>query len=414
LARNIIVALDIGTSVVRTVVAEKKRKENELRVLGIGLALSSGVRRGVIVDLEDVISSIRTSVDEAQKSSGVKIKSVWLTVGGSHVSVSSSRGVVAVSRADQEISPEDVKRAIHAAESFISQNPNKEVLNIIPRDFKVDNEAGIKDPIGMHGIRLEVDVLIVECSNTFLKNLFKCVEGAGLKIEDYVFAPFASAEATLSKRQKELGVMLLDIGGGTTGFAVFEEGVPIHTGILPVGGDHITNDIAIGFRLHIDAAERMKLVYGSCLPHEFSKRDLIRLSEFVEGEEEIEYSRKELAEIIEARLQDLYELLQKELKKINRAQLLPAGVVLVGGSSVLPGLVELTKREIKLPTELGSLREFDGSVDEKLIPGLTAALGTLKWAFNAQGGSGNTGWGGRKILRLGDNILIKWLKSLLP
>lgn len=409
MARNIIAALDVGTSTVQTVIAEKRKGEN-LRILGLGVAPSGGVRRGVVVDLDETVSSIRQSVDEARRLASVPLKSVWLGVGGAHISVSSSRGVVAVSRADGEISPEDVRRAIGAAETFVAKNPNKEILHIIPRDFKVDHEAGVKDPVGMHGVRLEADTLIIECLAPFLKNLFKCVEMAGLSVDDYVFSPLAAAEAVLTKRQKELGVMLLDVGGGTASFIVFEEGVPIHAGVLPIGGNHITNDVAIGFKTNIDVAEQIKLVHGSCLPDELPKRDNIRLAEFVEGETSI-YPRRELAEIIEARLGDIFELLGKELKKIDRAQLLPAGITLIGGSALIPGLVDLAKREIKLPVERGLPHSF-GELDERIAPSVAAVLGVAQWAYTKTASDPLT-WKGH-VSHLGSRAWAKWLRSLLP
>lgn len=409
LARNIIAALDVGTSTVQTVIAERL-KEGNLRILGMGVAPSGGVRRGVVVDLEEAISSIRQSVDEARRLANVPLKSVWLGVGGAHISVSSSRGVVAVSRADGEISPEDVRRAIGAAETFVAKNPNKEILHIIPRDYKVDHEAGVKDPVGMHGVRLEVDTLIIECLAPFLKNLFKCVETAGLAVEDFVFSPLAASEAVLTKRQKELGVMLLDIGGGTASFIVFEEGVPIHAGVLPIGGNHITNDVAIGFKTNIDVAEQIKLVHGSCLPDDLPKRDNVRLADFVEGETAI-YSRRELAEIIEARLGDIFELLGKELKKIDRSQLLPAGVSLIGGSVLLPGLIELAKKEIKLPVERGIPHSF-GELDERIAPSVAAVLGVAQWAYTKTAQDPLT-WRG-KASHMGNRAWARWLKSLLP
>lgn len=417
MARNIIAALDVGTSTVQTVIAERRKGEDGLRILGIGNVPSVGLRRGAVVDLEDATASIRQSVEEARRAAGVPVRSVWLAVGGAHISVSSSRGVVAVSRADGEISPEDVRRAIAAAETFIPKHPNKEVLHMIPRDFKVDHESGVKDPVGMHGVRLEVDVLVVECSSPFLKNVFKCVEGAGLNIEDYVFSPLAAAEVALNKRQKELGVMLLDVGGGTASFMVFEEGVPIHAGVVPVGGNLITNDIAIGFRTQVDVAERVKVMHGSCLPNEMSKRDVIRLAEFMEGErvlpvQEETCSRRGLAEIIEARVRDIFELLQKELKKIDRVELLPAGVVVVGGSSALPGLVEMTRREMRLPVELGKPHEFLEQINEESAPSLVSVLGVLKWA-SARSVAAGHGWTGRAS-RLGEYAFTRWLKSLLP
>lgn len=411
MARNIITALDVGTSTVQTVVAEHKKGEDGLRILGIGNVPSAGVRRGIVVDLEEVTPAIRRSVHEAQKSAGVPVRSVWLAVGGAYISVSSSRGVVAVSRADQEISQEDVKRVIAAAGTFVAKNPNKEILHMIPRDFKVDNEPGIKDPVGMHGVRLEVDTLIIECSTPFLKNLFKSVEGAGLRVEDYVFSSLAAAEAVLNKRQKELGTMLLDIGGSTAAFVVFEEGTPIHAGVIPVGGNHITNDIAIGMRVRVDVAERVKLAYGSCLSSELPKRDNIRLAEFIEGEEG-SYSRRELAEMVQARLQDLYELVQKELKKIDKTQLLPGGVILTGGSSLLPGIINMAKGEVKLPVDLGQPRGFYETLDEKLAPAFVTVLGVAKWADLRRQEAG-TSWNSHAI-RLGQMPWLRWLKSLLP
>lgn len=417
MARTILAALDVGSSTIQTVVAEQRRGEDSLHILGVGVAASAGVRRGVIVNIEDATAAIQQSVAEARRVSGVPVRSVWLAVGDAHVTVSSSRGVVAVSRADQEISPEDVRRAIAAAETFIPKNANKEILHIIPRDFRVDQESGVKDPVGMHGVRLEVDTLIIECSTPFLKNLLKCVEGAGLKVEDYIFSPYAAAEVCLTKRQKELGVMLVDIGGSTSSFMVFEEGVPIHAGVVPIGGSHITNDVAIGFRTQVDVAEQIKLAHASCLPDEIPRKEQIKLAEFV-PEAQSSHSRRELAEIVEARLQDLFELLQKELKKIDRTRLLPAGVVLVGGSALLPGLVELTREEIGLPVELGKLERvpiaptYVGVPDESMALSLIPVCGVLEWASRRSEQPGSM-WSPR-LSRLNTSKLGRWFKSLLP
>lgn len=411
MARHIFNAIDVGTSTVETVIAEQKRGE-ALRILGIGIAQSQGVRRGVVVDLDDATAAIRRSVEEATRSAGIPtIKSAWIGVGGAPISVSSSRGVVAVSRADGEISPEDVRRAIAAAETFVTKNLNKEILHMIPRDFRVDNESGIKDPVGMHGVRLEVDTLIIETSAPFLKNLLKCVAGAGVHVEDYVFSPLAASEAVLSKRQKELGVMLLDIGGGTASFIIFEEGVPLHAGVIPIGGNHITGDVAIGFRTHVDVAEQIKLTHGSCLPAGLPKRDIIRLADFI-PQETATYSRRELGEIIEARMGDIFELLQKELKKIDRAELLPAGVVLIGGSSALSGVVELAKQEIRLPVELGMPRIFEG-IDQKMGPTLAPVLGVLEWGTRQRQVPNAAGWSNH-MSRLAKSGWAKWLQSFLP
>lgn len=410
MARTIIAALDVGSSTIQTVIAERRRGEDRPHILGVGVAPSAGVRRGVIVNIEDATAAIQQSVEEAHRASGAAVRSVWLAVCDAHITVSSSRGVVAVSRADQEISPEDVRRAIAAAETFIPKNANKEILHIIPRDFRVDQESGVKDPVGMHGVRLEVDTLIIECSTPFLKNLLKCVEGTGLKVEDYIFSPYAAAEVALTKRQKEIGVMLVDIGGSTSSFIVFEEGVPIHAGVVPIGGNHITNDVAIGFRTHVDVAERIKLAYASCMPHEIPRREQIRLAEFI-PDAQATHGRRELAEIVEARLQDLFELLQKELKKIGRTRLLPAGIVLVGGSALLPGLAEITREEIGLPVEFGKL-EVLPVPDENMALSLASVCGVLQWASHRSAETGPV-WNTR-LSRLNTNKVSKWLKSLLP
>jgi len=409
-ARNIFTAIDIGTSTIQTVVAEKLRGETSLRILGIGIASSAGVRKGVIVDLEDASASIRQSVQEAEQSSGLNLKSACVAVGGSHISVGSSKGVVAVSRADGEISSEDVRRAVAAAETFVTRNPNKSILHMIPRDFKVDNEAGVKDPIGMHGVRLEVDTLIIECSAPFLKNLFKCVEAAGISVQDYVFAPLAASYSVLSKRQRELGVILLDIGAGVASYIIFEEGVPMHAGVVPIGGNLITNDVAIGFRTHVDVAERIKLAYGSCLPDELPKRENIRLAEFI-PEETAVFSRRELAEIIEARMRDIFELLQKELKKIDRKQLLPAGVILIGGSSSLPGLVDLTRKEMALPVEIGFPSPIEAP-DEHTAASLATAIGAIHWQ-EMHDQQASTSWP-HHANEFSKKPLVRWLRSLLP
>lgn len=409
-ARNIITALDIGTSTVQTVVAERAPDRGSFRILGVGEAASAGVRRGAVVDVEDASSAVRRSVEEARRGAGVTIRSVWLGVDGTYVSASTSRGVVAVSRADQEISPEDVRRALAAAETFVPKNRNKEILHMIPREFKVDNEAGIRDPSGMHGVRLEVEALVIEASAPHLKALFKCVEGAGLRVQDYVFSPLAAAEAVLSKRQKELGVILLDIGGGSASFIVFEEGAPVHAGAIPIGGNHITGDVAIGLRTNIDIAERMKLAYGTCAVADLPKRDAIRLAEFVPDELEV-FSRRTLAEIVEARMQDLFELLAKELRRINRARLLPGGVVLIGGSSLLPGIVPLTKRELGLPAEQGMPQGFQPVLDDGRGPQLAAALGIASWAAGRTETA--SGWQ-HHIFNGRGHVWMRWLKSLLP
>ncbi len=408
--RRIITALDIGSSNIRTVVAEARRGKETLSIAGIGIAPSAGIRRGVIIDFEEAAAAVRASVEEARRASGVAVGSTWIVVGGSQIAVSSTRGVIAVSRADGQISPEDVGRVVAAAETFIPKNPNRDIIHVIPRSFKVDQESGIRDPVGMFGMRLEVDTLFVESPATVLKTLFKCVEHAGMRVEGYVFSPFAAAEAILTKRQKELGVMLIDIGGGTSSFIVYDEGILMNAGVLPVGGNHITNDIAIGLKTSVDVAEAVKRAYGSSCASEISKRDTFRLSEFIPDDATV-VSRRMLAEIIDARFRDIFELAQKELKKIGRAELLPAGVVLVGGASLTPRLIEFTRSELGLPAERGTVAGAEVA-DEATLPSLAASLGLLRWVHTSRGEELSP-WH-REIARLGGGKMGKWLKSILP
>ncbi len=410
--RNIVTAVDVGSTMVQTVVAERVPDRESLQILGIGSVPSAGVRRGAVIDVDDAAAAIRQSVDQARKTAGVPVRSAWVGVDGSYISSTSVRGVVAVSRADQEIAPEDVQRVLAAAETFIPKNHNKEVLHIIPREFKVDNESGVHDPIGMHGVRLEAEALVIEGTSLYIKSLFKAVEHAGLRVDDYVFSPLAAAETVLTKRQKELGAILLDIGGGSSSFIVFEEGVPVHAGAIPIGGNHITGDVAIGFRQAFDVADQIKLAYGTCMAADLPKRDGIRLAEFIPGQEDV-FSRRTLAEIVEARLQDMFELLQKELRRINKVRLLPGGVVLVGGSSLVPGIMGLTRKELGLPVEQGIPQGFSPMPDETEGPPMAAVLGIARWAADKRKNPG-LGWTRHLPYAGGQAWIMRWLRSLLP
>lgn len=384
MGKEIVLGLDVGTSMVHAIIAEFQGKE-ESRILGIGIAPAAGIRRGAVTDLEEATESIRQALDEAKNEAGVLPRQAFVGVGGPHLQVSSSRGVVAVSRADGDISEDDVRRVLQAAETFIPKNPNREILHIIPREFRVDNEGGIKDPVAMNGVRLEVDALIVDNSVSPLKNLTKCIEGAGCGIAEFVFSPLASSEAVLTKRQKELGVILIDIGGGTTNFAVFEEGRLVHAGGFPYGASHITNDIAIVLQTRVDIAEAIKLRYGHAIPTEIPKKEMIRLSEFIEKDSAV-IARREIAEIIEARFSDIFELVNKELKKINRTQLLPAGAVLIGGGARIPGVLSVAKEELRLPVEIGELRMFSDFIHERDRTQLSTAVGLVEWGHLRKGG----------------------------
>jgi len=406
-----IVGLDVGTCFVRTVVAKHKTGQAKPHIIGIGQANSSGLRRGVVVDVEEATKSINESVQEAKRSCGYPVEQVYVSIGGNHISSLTSKGVVAVSRADEEVSEEDVSRAINAA-AAVSVAPNREILHIIPRSFSLDDQTGIKDPVGMNGVRLEVDAIVIEGGTPHIKNITKAVQEAGLEIVGLIASPLASSRAVLAKRQKELGVLVLDLGGGTAGLTIFEEGDIVHNYILPIGSSHVTNDIAIGLRSDIDLAEKIKLEYGTSLATEINKKDAINLAK-LSLEEKGTVSRLEVAQIIEARLCEVLDLTNKELKRVDRQGLLPAGVVLVGGGAKMPGLVDLTKDKLKLPAQIGFPIELEGVVEEVDDPSFATAVGLVLWGIDVSADRGHQGLslsGGSGIL----SKIINWIKGFLP
>jgi cell division protein FtsA len=382
---NIITGLDIGTSNTRVVVASYKEGEEKPKIIGVGEVPSSGMRKGIVVDIDEVTESIKKAIEQASLSSGFSIDHVYLSIGGNHISVRENKGLVAVSRADQEVSEEDISRVIDSA-SAISLPPNREIIHVIPKTFKLDNEEDIQDPLGMTGARLEVDTIIIDGLAPHIKNLTKCVSGLGIKIDGLALNVLAASQSVLSKRQKELGVLVLDLGGGTASMVVYEEGKLLHAHVLPVGSSHITNDIAIGLRTTIDLAERVKLQYGLALPSEVKKKEIINLSELDENEEG-EIDKKEVAKIIEARVCEIFDLVNKELKKLGKQKLLPAGVILVGGGSLLPSIVDLAKQELGLPAEIGIPSEVEGIMEGIDDPAFATATGLVLWGLRMGEGS---------------------------
>lgn len=416
---DIIVGIDVGSSNIRTVIAQFFPEEETPRIIGVGVAPSAGLRRGVIVDLDEAVKSINESVEKAERNAGVAVKQATVSLGGNHIVSQDSKGVVAIGRADGEVEEDDIVRVINAAQA-ISVPANKEIVHIIPRGYSLDDQKNIKDPLGMNGVRLEVDAMIIEGSTPFIKNLTKCVEQAGIEVDGFALAPLAGARATLSRRQKELGVVLVDIGGGTTSLAVFEENDLVHTAILPIGGIHITNDLAIGLRTSIDVAEKIKLEYGNALPREISKKEDIDLGELDQNEEGV-VSRYHVAEIIEARLEEIFLLVNKELKAIGRERLLPAGVVLVGGTSKLPGVVDLAKDILGLPAQAGFPIPLGGLVDKVDDPSFVTSVGLILWG-NEKGYSNRRGGGlrGKLVGNIAHNVggtvdnMKKWFEKFLP
>lgn len=392
MASHIIAGLDIGTATIKTLICQKKPKKTNLEVLAQIKEISSGVRKGVIINTEEVSKIISSSIERAEKISKEKIRAVLVNVGGAHVFFTNSHGLISVSRADQKISQEDVDRVIQAAQTF-SLPSNKEILSVIPREFIIDGEKGIKEPLGLKGVRLEVETSILGGFSPYLKNLTKTILDSSLQIDDLILNPISSAQAVLTPREKEIGVLILDIGAGTTGLAIFEEGELIYTTIFPIGSAHITNDIAVGLKCDIDTAEEIKLESGTLF---FKGPDKKKKIETVEGETLI-FSQKMLSRIIEARVREIFEIVNKELKKIARQGKLPAGVVLTGGGAKLPRIKELAKKELRLHCRIGFPRGFSPSLED---PELATVCGLVLLGVDLEGEKNLLSFGQRIFSRI--------------
>ena len=414
--KRVITAIDLGTEKCVTIIAVVDEETGELKVVGVSVVPAKGMKRSVIVDLDQVLATMSQSLDAAERMAGFDVRSVYLAVSGTHITSKNSKGVVAVAAPDQEITASDVERVIEAART-VSTPPNYEILHVIPKSFTVDGQAGIKDPMGMNGVRLEVDTQIIQGLSSQVKNLTKAVYRPGINIEDLVFSILATAEAVLTSRQKELGVVVINIGGATTSLVVFEEGDILHTAVLPVGSDHITSDIAIGLRISIDTAEKIKLEYGQASATKISKRDEIDLAEF-EGEGGETISRKYVAEIIEARVEEIFDKVENELKKIDRSGKLPAGVVLTGGGAKLPELVDLAKKRLRLPASLGSAVNLTSVLDKAKDPAFATAIGLVLWGNQLadQRSGGSLGRFFSKITNLNSisSQAKKWWRKIIP
>lgn len=356
---TIITGLDIGTSSIKMLVAAKRNGELNLEVIAQAKEPSFGVRRGVIIDIEKAGKIVQSLLDRVRAETGQKIDSVHVNIGGSHIFTTYSRGTVAVSRADKKVSKEDVERVIQAAQTF-SLPSNNEILDVFPKEFAVDGQGKIKEVVGMQGVRLETEVLVLAGFSPYKNNLTQTVLSSDLQILDIVPSPLASSLAVLTPRQQEIGVALLDIGAGTTELSVFEDGDLVHLAIFPIGSSNITNDIAIGLKIDIDTAESLKIERGCCVFKGKDKKERIE----TEGEEDLILSQKTLTRIITARVGEIFEEVKKELKKIQKYELLPAGIVLTGGGAKLPKIVEFAKKELKLPCRIGKPYNFVGLEDD--------------------------------------------------
>lgn len=417
---EIIAGLDIGSTEIRLVAGQLKDSEdgNRLKIIGAVSVPADGINKGAVKSIEDVTSSISACLEKAERLVGAPIESVWASINSPNIKCEKSRGVVAVGRSDGEITHDDIDRALEAARA-LSVPPNFEILHVIPIKFTVDNQEDIKDPVGMTGVRLEVETLIIQGLSSQIKNLTKAIFRTGLDIEDLVLSPLAAAEAAIGSKQKELGAALVNIGASTTGLSVFEEGELLHTVVIPIGSEHITSDVAIGLRCPINLAERVKRELGSSTPEKFHKKDEVDISalaseEDAEGEVST-VNRKYLSEIIEARVEEIFEKIDEELRLIDRSGMLPGGVYLIGGGTKLEGIVETAKKQLKLPVAIGSNKQYDTIIDKVNDAQFLGALGLVAWGSQvAEGGNDTIRFPGKDMAGKAAGKVKKWLSSLLP
>ncbi len=406
---RVLASLDIGSSKIRTIVAvvDALSQQEVPNVIGVGLSPSLGMRKGHVIDVEELIHNIISSLEDAERMAGVPINHVYVGMSGSHIEAFDSRGVIAIS--GSEITVEDVGRVLDAAQA-VSIPANRRILHIEPKSYAVDEQRGIKNPVGMTGIRLEVEAHIITGHVQHVKNIEKCVDQAGVDTDDLVPSTIAVSEAVVTKRQKELGVAVIDVGAGSVSLAVFEEGTIMHSVSIPVGGESVTNDIAIGLRTSIDTAEKIKIEFGSVLPDEIAEREMIDLSSVSKVDSQT-VSKKYMAEIMQARYFEIFTLVKEELERISRSGMLPAGALLTGAAVKAPGVLDLARDVLGLPVQMGFPTDIGGVIEKVDDPAYATALGTLVWGMREGEGSARLG---QIQLKRAATQVGSWFKSLLP
>ena len=403
---NIVAGLDIGTHSIKALVAQRKGQDWEL--LSYAEVPSFGLRKGAVVSVEETSKNIQMIISGVEKDCNRRISSAFVNIGGNHLYVTPSDGIISVSRADNRISKEDVERVLQATRAINIGSKNDEILDVIPREFIIDDQKGIKDPEGLTGVRLEAKVLLLCYFQTYFTNLTQAVWNAKLQISGWLPSPLAAANAVLTPQQKELGVALVDIGAATTSLAVFEEGELLHMAIFPIGSANITNDIAIGLKTEVAIAESIKKQHGTCM---FAKTEKDKTAqskkkiEVFDRSDSISFTKKNLVDIIEPRVSEILDLIQKELKKINRQELLAGGIVLTGGGAKIPKIKELTRDTLKLACEIGVPKGIMGVEND---PALATVVGLVLEGVDFDGD------GGKVDLTQGWSKVKKWLKNFIP
>jgi cell division protein FtsA len=397
--KNVVAAIDVGTTKICTIIADASDGYSP-RVVGVGISPSRGLHKGLVVNINEARESIRDSVRKAEQASDYKVESSYVGVTGRHVTSMNNHGVVAITRNDRVVRPDDLKRVLSAAQS-VKTAGDRRLLHVIPRGYAVDGQPGVKNPVGMHGFRLDVETHVITAAVTSIQNLVKCIRSIGIDIEDLVLEPLASSEAILTPDEKQVGVILADIGGGTTDVAVFRDGSIWHTSILPVAGYQLTRDVAIGLGLPFDVAEEMKKKYGSVMPVYDGQPDTKNtISQDGHG-----ISYQDLSDIIRARVEEIMKLILLEMPNSDYESLVPAGLVLTGGSSNLAGIATLGRDTLRLPVRVGSPTDISGIADVLRDPAYATSVGLLLWGSKHEGQrTWKSGFFGNALNRLASRL----------
>jgi cell division protein FtsA len=376
---NLIVGLDIGTSKVVAIVGEVN-SSGELEIIGIGSHRSNGLKKGVVVNIESTVQSIQRAIEEAELMAGCEIHSVYAGIAGSHISSMNSHGIVAIK--DREVLPQDIDRVIDAAQA-VAIPADQQILHILPQEYLIDSQEGVKEPLGMSGVRLEAKVHLITCAVNAAQNIEKCIRRCGLEVEDIILEQLASSYSVLTDDERELGVCLVDIGGGTTDIAIFTEGSIRHTGVIPIAGDQVTNDIAMALRTPTMHAEEIKIKYACALAKLTNADETIQVPS-VGDRAARSLSRQALAEVVEPRYDELFTLVQAELRRSGYEDLVAAGIVLTGGTSKMEGVIELAEEIFHMPVRLGAPQNIRGLVDIVSNPIYATGVGLLQYGIKQQ------------------------------
>lgn len=388
---NIVTGIEIGSSKIATLIAQVNSDETGLmegiNIVGVSSVESRGVKKGQIVDIEEAVEAIIESVEAAERMAGYNVDNAFISLGGAHISSQNSHGVVAVSNPNEEIISEDVDRVIEAA-SAVSIPSSREIIHVLPREYIVDGEAGVKDPVGMSGIRLEVETHLVTASGSAVKNLKKAINEVGVSINSLVFSGLASADAALTKTEKELGCVLVDIGGGTTSIAAFVDGALVHSSVLPIGAKNVTNDLAIGLRVSLESAEKIKIMLSNEDKKNATKKkedeDQLDLSEWGITDSK-KVSKKTLVEgIIRPRLNEIFTMVKLSLDKDSITHMIPSGAIITGGGADTVGITESARRMLALPVRIGKPKGLSGLIDDVVNPSFATPAGLILYGYSKQ------------------------------